>query len=522
MTVNSFNLLDEKWIKVVDHGLVSLTDIFQNRDYENLGGDVLEKLSVFKFLLAVSQAAYTPNDFNDWNNYSTEALSNTVLEYLRKNHDLFYLYGDKPFLQFPQIESLGKKELKSYSTILSYEASGNTTVRTQIEAKHIPSTDEIARLLLIQMNFAFGGKQVDNGIVLSKSYKGKSKSGKVGTGLSYFGYLHSYFSGKYLMDTIRINLLSYQDIASTNMFSSGVGIAPWEKMPTGEDDDIANEYKNSLMGRLISLGRFCLLKNNGLYLTEGISYADHTSAQCDPAITVIKKKNKINAIWTNPEKKSWREIISLLSFVSNNSDNSSICYQLKLCDEKVRTYRTPVGLWTLGIKVSSNSGEFKVSGRDDSVESRIEFENINEILNEIWFTRYSREISALEKTAINLLKSVEGYFSRSNDEEKNVDSESKKKKKEKNSGKRTEKNDIAKKCLFRFWDNCEPLAKELQEACIDCSEETGNDRIKNIRKKFANLAKQCYDEFCPCLTSRQIQNWAENRIHTAKYERMED
>ncbi|MBQ9219622.1 type I-E CRISPR-associated protein Cse1/CasA [Succinivibrio sp.] len=520
MTVNSFNLLDEKWIKVVDHGLVSLTDIFQNRDYENLGGDVLEKLSVFKFLLAVSQAAYTPNDFNDWNNYSTEALSNTVLEYLRKNHDLFYLYGDKPFLQFPQIEFLGKKELKSYSTILSYEASGNTTVRTQIEAKHIPSTDEIARLLLIQMNFAFGGKQVDNSIVLSKSYKGKSKSGKVGTGLSYFGYLHSYFSSKYLLDTIRMNLLSSQDIASTNMFSSGVGIAPWEKMPTGEDDDIANEYKNSLMGRLISLGRFCLLKPDGLYLTEGLSLLDHTGGQNDPAVTVRTKGDNITAVWTDTEKRSWREITSLLSFVSNNSDNSSTCYQLKLCGNKVVTYGTPVGLWTLGIKVTKTSVEFRVAGRDDSVESRIEFENITEILNENWFTRYSREISALEKTAFKLTKSVEGYYSRSNDEEKNIGLESKKGKKAKDSGKRKEKKDIAKKCLFRFWDNCETLAKELQKACLD--DEFGNEWIRIIRKKFAALAKQCYDEFCPALTARQIQRWAENRIHTAKYERMED
>lgn len=248
------------------------------------------------------------------------------------------------------------------------------------------------------------------------------------------------------------------------------------------------------------MGRFCLLKNDGLYLTEGISYADHTSAQCDPAITVIKKKNKINAIWTNPEKKSWREITALLSFVSNNNEYDCTCYQLKLCDEKVRTYRSPVGLWTLGIKVSSNSGEFKVSGRDDFVESSIEFENITEILNENWFTRYSRELSALEKTAFNLSKSVEGYYS----------------------GKREEKKDIAKKCSFRFWDNCESLANELLEACIDCSDENGIERLRIIRKKFAQLAQQCYDEFCPCLTSKQFLNWAANRIHTAKYERMED
>lgn len=500
MTVNSFNLLDEKWIKVVDHGLVSLTDIFQNREYEKLGGDVLEKLSVFKFLLAVSQAAYTPKDFNDWENYSTEALSKTVLEYLRNNHELFYLYGDKPFLQFPQIEFLGGKKLKSYSDIISYEVSENGGIRTQIEARHKPSIDQVPRLLLIQMNFAFGGKQVDNKIILSESYKDKSGSGKVGAGLNKYGYLHSYYSCSTLLDTIRVNLLTKQDISSTNMFPSGVGTAPWEKMPTGEDDDIAIDYKNSLMGRLISLGRFCLLKPDGLYLTEGLSLPDHTSGQIDPAVTVRKKGDKITAIWTDTEKRSWREITSLLSFVSNNSDSNSTCYQLKLCDEKVRTYRTPIGLWTLGIKVSSNSGEFKVSGRDDSVESRIEFENISEILNEIWFTRYSRELSALEKTAFNLSKSVEGYYS----------------------GRKNEKSDIAKKCSFRFWDNCEAIAIELQKACIDCSEGTGKDRIKNIRKKFAGLAKQCYDEFCPCLSSKQIQNWAENRIHTAKYERMED
>ena len=66
MNKRDFNLIEEPWIPVVQSGLVSLRDIFSNQDLSALGGGVLEKIAVMKLLLAIAQAAYTPNDNEDW------------------------------------------------------------------------------------------------------------------------------------------------------------------------------------------------------------------------------------------------------------------------------------------------------------------------------------------------------------------------------------------------------------------------------------------------------------------------
>ena len=281
MATNSFNLIDEKWIPTVDKGLVSLKQVFSDREIKQLGGSVIEKLSIFKLLLAIAQSAYTPKDDLDWRNYSKENFVSKVNSYLDKWHDNFFLYSDEnPFLQFPILSSF-KTELKSFSTVLPQVASGNNVLTLESEIAFDLSDADKARMIVAQMNFAFGGKQTDNSFSLSENYV-KSKSGKVGIGLSAESYLHSYFFATTLIESIRLNLLTIKDITSLNSFPSGLGTAPWEKMPTGEDDDIAKEYKQSLLGRLVSLGRFCLLKEDGLYLTEGMFFQDHSDGVCDP------------------------------------------------------------------------------------------------------------------------------------------------------------------------------------------------------------------------------------------------
>ena len=112
MATNSFNLIDEKWIPTVDKGLVSLKQVFSDREIKQLGGSVIEKLSIFKLLLAIAQSAYTPKDDLDWRNYSKKNFVSKVNSYLDKWHDNFFLYSDEnPFLQFPILSSF-KTELK--------------------------------------------------------------------------------------------------------------------------------------------------------------------------------------------------------------------------------------------------------------------------------------------------------------------------------------------------------------------------------------------------------------------------
>ena len=63
-------------------------------------------------------------------------------------------------------------------------------------------------------------------------------------------------------------------------------------MPKGEDDEIAQDLKESLEGQLLSMNRFCLLDNNGIYITEGIVLND---GSVDPSTLLKKKQEKMSS-----------------------------------------------------------------------------------------------------------------------------------------------------------------------------------------------------------------------------------
>lgn len=489
MTSKFFNLIDEKWINTVDKGFVSLHDVFSNPEIKNLGGTAIEKLSVFKLLLAIAQSAYTPKNDLDWNNYSNQDMALKVSSYLNKFYDRFFLYSDDtPFLQFPVLSSMTK--LKEYAFVQPHIASGNNVLRTQSECAYKIDENESARILVGLMNFAFGGKQVDNKISLTPGYESsKSQSGKVGIGLNNKGYLHSYFLGTSLIESIRLNLLTSADIDSLNMFPSGVGIPLWEKMPKGEDDDIARCYKQSLLGRLVSLGRFCLLQKDGLYLTEGLSYLDHKDGVCDPSVTTDTTKSDIKAIWSNPEKSPWRSLPAILSFISVSQPTVK-CQQLQLCRKRICHYQKPIAIWSSGQRVTNKSGEFRVSGRDDSVDSIIWLEDGN-ILSEDWYEIYSDEVSSLEHLSSQLYISITGYLKELKRSEKEVN-----------------------KYIYNFWSNIEPYSQEISDSCDDL------DKRKSLRLIFASFAEQIYNDACPCCSEAQFKAWTKHQIDTFKYIQM--
>lgn len=125
MIKNDFNLIEDPWIPVAQIGLVSLRDAFSNQDLSALGGGVLEKIAIMKLLLAIAQAAYTPRDDDDWLKLGSSGLGEKCLSYLNQQKPFFYLYGERPFLQFPQVK---KAEIKPYSILFPEIASGNTSL----------------------------------------------------------------------------------------------------------------------------------------------------------------------------------------------------------------------------------------------------------------------------------------------------------------------------------------------------------------------------------------------------------
>ena len=175
--MNKFNLIYEKWIPVCGSGLVSLNDIFNEyKLYKELDGDPIQKIAILKFLMAIVQAASTPVDTNEWTAQKLENISENVLIYLHKQYDKFWLYGDEPFLQMPElVYFIDEKQLssKSKSGFLPQGVTENTTIYLQSQIEPPASDADNALYLICLSGFARGGKQPTNKITLSGNFNKK-------------------------------------------------------------------------------------------------------------------------------------------------------------------------------------------------------------------------------------------------------------------------------------------------------------------------------------------------------------
>lgn len=488
-TENRFNLIDEPWIPIVDVGRVSLRQVFSNPEYRALGGNPVQKISLTKLLLAIAQSAVTPEDDEDWTALGSDGLATKCLEYLDQWHDCFYLYGDKPFLQMPTVRNA---EIQSFGAVLAEVSTGNTTVLTESQVEKTLTDADKALLVVQLMGFGLGGKKTDNSVVLSPGYqgkfndKGKPSTGKPGTSVGFLGFLHSFLQGECLQDSIWLNLFTELQISTMSMYTQGVGVAPWECMPDGESCSIANNLKSSLIGRLVPLSRFCLLTESGLNYSEGIAHPGYKEGAFDPSISVSMAKDP-KAIWVDPEKRPWRFLTALLSFFSQSNNSDFDCFQLRLNMRRATTKTPFIGVWSGGLRVSSNAGEQYVSGSDDFVESVIKLDC--QVLGDIWFNNLQLEMNELDLLSKTVYGATSSYFKSQNMEGKNQ----------------------AALASNLFWQLCERQFQKLLGACID------SESARAQRSIFAKFVHKVYNTFCPMDTARQIDAWAKNRPNLSKY-----
>jgi len=491
---NRFNLIDEPWIPVVDIGRASLRDVFAKPEYRALGGTPVQKIALTKLLLALAQTAATPDDDTQWQKWGWQGMSRRVLDYLDKWHGVFFLYGERPFLQIPAIAAA---EVKPFGALLPDVATGNTTVLTQSQAEKPLDDADKALLLITLMGFAFGGKKTDNRIALSPGYRGKvnlkgnPSTGKPGPSVAYKGLLHSFCQGDSLLKSIWFNVVSHAELADLTMYSEGLGVPPWENMPLGEACPIALKLRSSMMGRLIPLSRFCLLCESGVHYSEGIAHDSHNEGVFDPSITINLSGERAKVFWTNPEKRPWRELTSLLGFIAQQNSNHD-CIQLRLSLPKAIRCRENMAIWSGGLKVSSNAGEQYVSGTDDSVESLLWL--MPDQLGELWFSFFQQEMDALNSIGKSLYGSVMAYFK----------------------AQLMEGEVSAAQASNMFWQLCERDAQALINHCEK------PDKRYELRRKFVRYAEQTFDLFCPNQTARQLDAWARAKPSFGKYLQKEE
>ncbi|MEC8010448.1 MAG: type I-E CRISPR-associated protein Cse1/CasA [Pseudomonadota bacterium] len=491
---NRFNLIDEPWIPIADYGLVSLRQIFTNLEYRSLGGNPIQKIAILKLLLAIAQSASTPNNKKEWEILGLDGLAKNCLEYLEKWHDRFYLYGEKPFLQMPAIKIA---KIQSFGAVLPDISTGNTTLLSQIQVQRRLEDRDKAILLLTLMGFALSGKKTDNSVVLTKNYKGKQNSkgkpstGKPGPSLAHMGLLHTFLEGACIQETLWINLFTTDQLEQMPLYVNGLGVAPWECMPDGEDCEIANKLRLSLIGRLLPLSRFCLLTESGLHYSEGIAHLGYKDGFSDPSVAINYSAKEPKALWVDPEKRPWRMLTSLLGFIEQTESQSFNSCQIINCLDRARDVIKYLAIWSGGLRVSSNAGEQYPSGPDDFVESQVRLES--DILGEKWFIQLKIEMAALDGLSKILYGKTLGYF-----KDQTVDGRN-----------------IADQATQLYWQLCERDFQTL----VDCCSQTEINLKKRqiLRRQFADYVYQVYDKFCPNHNARQLDTWAKNRPNLRNY-----
>lgn len=494
MMENRFNLIDQPWLPVAGVGRVSLRQIFENPQYRSLGGNPVERIALMKLLLAIAQAAATPADEQGWRTQGAEGLARSCLAYLDRWHERFYLYGEQPFLQMPAIRAAA---LQSYGAVLPEVSTGNTTVLNHGQVERSLDDGEKALLLISLMGFALSGKKTDNSVVLTPGYagkrndKGKPSSSKPGPAVAHMGLLHSFLIGSNLQETLWLNLLTTQQVGQAAIFPQGIGTAPWEKMPNGEDCPVAQELRESLMGRLVPLCRFCLLAEDGLHYSEGLAHAGYKDGVCDPSVAIDHSGKEPKALWVDPEKRPWRELTSLLGFIEQSGRQGFQSLQVRAGLGRARDVTEAFAIWSGGLRVSSNAGEQYASGSDDFVESQVWLHSA--MLGEPWFFQLKAEMDALGDLAKGLYGRVMAFF-----KEQKVDG-----------GK------LAAQASTMFWQLCERHFQQLVDACEPDGQ--GAEQRHQLRLTFAGYVQQAYDHFCPKETARQLDAWAKCRPNNSKY-----
>ena len=101
--MENFNVVLDKWVPVINTDgnvlCVSPLEIFEN-DYVSFAGTAVENYCLLRFFIALSQSSEKnqPKDIDEWESLRPIFQKN-VINYIDSNKILFYMFGDKPFLQ---------------------------------------------------------------------------------------------------------------------------------------------------------------------------------------------------------------------------------------------------------------------------------------------------------------------------------------------------------------------------------------------------------------------------------------
>ena len=500
----SFNLVDEPWIlTAASPERKSLRDVFSDPTLCRLSGNPVDKIVVFRLLLSIVQASTDLKDIDAWADLTVEKMAANALAYLDKWHDRFDLFGEHPFLQFPQLA--GKLEtIPSGADLIAAckieeVSEGNNTVFSHWNMNRGLDLPELAVLLLRSVCFSCGKKnKTSKSICLSPQHE-KALTLRWGTLLGPYGILHCYLNAETLLDSLRLNLLTDEDIRDINVFTAGKGVPFWEEMPQGEIDARAEAYKRSYLGQLFPLDKFLLIRGDRIIKVDGIGYSGFKDGFVDPAFRYVFDKKGTFSIKADPEKQPWRELPSLLEFLKADSSQAKTPLFLCLGQEKMcKTSMAYVKVWVGGMTVKNNSNEQKVAGKNGYVESEFSFPT--DSLGCGNYDRFKAFMESLEKESVQLRMSVQGYF-------KDLYNESSSKARKKDLAQESADSTVA-----RFWEIMSFHAQDFIDLTFSGKPQEEYDAgLDEWKKQWREIVDKLYCEICPRDTPRQLTAWVDHR-----------
>lgn len=504
----SFNLIEQQWIPVAgEKQSKSLMEVFTSPP-QRLSGNAVDKIVMFRFLLSIVHASSKIPDETAWRALTPEKLAENARNYLSENKQFFDLYDpERPFLQFPQLKKFSSDEKidenktdKRSLWTLKVNYSENQSILSSWQIRHKLQDDEIARFILRASCASLASAVFEKEILLSEhSGFEKRKYGAPGTllGSPLNGYLHAYLLGNNLWESLRLNLLTEDEISGIGAYPAGLGNPFWEEMPKSEDDDRAKSYMQSYLGRIFPIDKCILITNGKVIKTDGIPYISGIDIS-DPALTIFEnKKGEKTALSAKVSVRPWRELASLLIFLKSKEKSSPFFLYFGLKHLRKISLDT-IRFWVGGVEISYSNGGQQIRKSNDYMESEFLFP-LNQLKSQ-FLKNYSDFMLILDGYCASLSQAVKNYFIQLCKNKRQEDDKGKQKcpPLAENQSKLAE---------TAFWARMESRGQFIIDlAAADPQNEKDNTDEKKIWWK---IVMDLYDEFCPNDTARQMSAWVE-------------
>jgi len=331
----TMNTSTEPWIPIVwgdgQPGTASLCEAFgRGEDIRDLAVRPHERIALMRLLICVAQAALDgPADHDDWKT-SRPKIAPAALEYLKRWHDAFELFGERQrFLQVPGLKKpAGKDDREEGNSVSKLDlalATGNnsTLFDNGGGSEREFSAPRLALLALAFQCFSPGGRigvaSWDNTITPGD---GSSDHAPCIAG----SMLHAVVRGDNLIDTISRNLMTKDQVAEF-FGQSSWGHPVWEQMPSKSSDKPAvQNATQTYLGRLVPLSRAIRLENDGrsFIVANGLDYPPYPEWR-EPTATIVTRKIKEQpkrvTLRSSAEKAAWRELHALAVIAVDKNTN---------------------------------------------------------------------------------------------------------------------------------------------------------------------------------------------------------